>query len=151
MVMNIDAKLNNARTLLNELGNSIANLVNSSPDVFADPGIKSALDGFLDAFEEAVERLENPSFRIATIGTTSSGKSTIVNALIDRKIAPMDVEEMSGGVLTLKHSSESKLIIRPLAELLLCYSRGFQFLFCTSLICNLLYNLCLQLNDIYFL
>ncbi|MFM2061048.1 MAG: hypothetical protein RLZZ507_718 [Cyanobacteriota bacterium] len=111
MVMNIDAKLNNARTLLNELGNSIANLVNSSPDVFADPGIKSALDGFLDAFEEAVERLENPSFRIATIGTTSSGKSTIVNALIGRKIAPIEAGEMSGGVLTLKHSSESKLII----------------------------------------
>ncbi|TAE61576.1 MAG: hypothetical protein EAZ87_01570 [Nostocales cyanobacterium] len=109
--MNIDAKLNNARTLLNELGNSIANLVNSSPDVFADPGIKSALDGFLDAFEEAVERLENPSFRIATIGTTSSGKSTIVNALIGRKIAPIEAGEMSGGVLTLKHSSESKLII----------------------------------------
>nr|WP_174783591.1 dynamin family protein [Dolichospermum sp. UHCC 0259] len=109
--MNIDAKLNNARTLLNELGNSIANLVNSSPDVFADPGIKSALDGFLDAFEEAVERLENPSFRIATIGTTSSGKSTIVNALIGRKIAPIDAEEMSGGVLTLKHSQDSKLII----------------------------------------
>ncbi|MBE9234602.1 dynamin family protein [Anabaena aphanizomenioides LEGE 00250] len=110
--MNIDAKLNNARTLLNELGNSIANLVNSSPDVFADPGIKSALDGFLDAFEEAVERLENPSFRIATIGTTSSGKSTIVNALIGRKIAPIEAGEMSGGVLTLKHSQESKLIIK---------------------------------------
>ncbi len=47
MVMNIDAKLNNARTLLNELGNSIANLVNSSPDVFVDPGIQSALDDFL--------------------------------------------------------------------------------------------------------
>ncbi|MTJ53107.1 hypothetical protein FJR38_10880 [Anabaena sp. UHCC 0253] len=116
MVMNIDAKLNNARTLLNELGNSIANLVNSSPDVFADPGIKSALDGFLDAFEEAVERLENPSFRIATIGTTSSGKSTIVNALIGRKIAPIEAGEMSGGVLTLKHSQESKLIIEKTTD-----------------------------------
>ena len=116
MKLNIDAKLNNARTLLNELGNSIANLVNSSPDVFADPGIKSALDGFLDAFEEAVERLENPSFRIATIGTTSSGKSTIVNALIGRKIAPIEAGEMSGGVLTLKHSSESKLIIEKTTD-----------------------------------
>jgi GTPase SAR1 family protein len=116
MVMNIDAKLNNARTLLNELGNSIANLVNSSPDVFADSGIKSALDDFLDAFEEAVERLENPTFRIATIGTTSSGKSTIVNALIGRKIAPIEHGEMSGGVLTLKHSPESKLIIEKTTD-----------------------------------
>ncbi|MFM7408967.1 MAG: dynamin family protein [Cuspidothrix sp.] len=112
MVMNIDAKLNNARTLLNELGNSIANLVNSSPDVFADPSINSSLEGFLSAFKEALDRLENPSFRIATIGTTSSGKSTIVNALIGRKIAPIEAGEMSGGVLTLKHSPESKLIIK---------------------------------------
>ena len=40
-------------------------------------------------------------FRIATIGTTSSGKSTIVNALIGRRIAPIEAGEMSGGVLTL--------------------------------------------------
>ncbi|MEA5530048.1 dynamin family protein [Dolichospermum sp. UHCC 0684] len=111
MVMNIDAKLNSARSLLKQLGNATANLVNSSPDVFADPSINSSLEGFLSAFEEALDRLENPSFRIATIGTTSSGKSTIVNALIGRKIAPIEAGEMSGGVLTLKHSQESKLII----------------------------------------
>jgi replication fork clamp-binding protein CrfC len=116
MKVNIDSKLNSARTLLNELGNSIANLVNSSPDVFEDSGIKSSLDGFLTAYKEAVQRLEYPSFRIATIGTTSSGKSTIVNALIGRKIAPIEAGEMSGGVLTLKHSSESKLIIEKTTD-----------------------------------
>ncbi|MFM6399993.1 dynamin family protein, partial [Planktothrix sp.] len=60
---------------------------------------------------EAVQRLKNPSFRIATLGTTSSGKSTIVNALIGRKIAPIEAGEMSGGVLTIQHSQEQKLII----------------------------------------
>jgi hypothetical protein len=109
--LNIESKLNNTRNLLQELGNSVSNLVNSSPDVFADPGIQSCLQDFLTVYQEAVQRLENPSFRIATLGTTSSGKSTIVNALIGRKIAPIEAGEMSGGVLTIKHSQEQKLII----------------------------------------
>ncbi|WP_227789009.1 MULTISPECIES: dynamin family protein [unclassified Nodularia (in: cyanobacteria)] len=111
MQIDIDSRLNNTRKLLNELGNSVSKLVNSSPDIAEDPGIKSCLAGFLTAYQEAVQRLENPSFRIATIGTTSSGKSTIVNALIGRKIAPIENGEMSGGVLTLKHSLAQKLVI----------------------------------------
>jgi hypothetical protein len=109
--LNIESKLNNTRNLLQELGNSVSNLVNSSPDVFADPGIQSSLQDFLTVYQEAVQRLKNPSFRIATLGTTSSGKSTIVNALIGRKIAPIEAGEMSGGVLTIQHSQEQKLII----------------------------------------
>ncbi len=109
--LDIESKLNNTRNLLQELGNSVSNLVNSSPDVFDDPGIKSCLQDFLTVYQEAVQRLKNPSFRIATLGTTSSGKSTIVNALIGRKIAPIEAGEMSGGVLTIQHSQEPKLII----------------------------------------
>ncbi|QLE59904.1 dynamin family protein [Nostoc sp. TCL26-01] len=111
MELNIVSKLNNTHSLLQELGNSVSRLVNSSPEIFDDPGIKSCLEGFLTVYQEAVQRLDNPSFRIATIGTTSSGKSTIVNALIGRKIAPIEAGEMSGGVLTLKHSQEGKLFI----------------------------------------
>ena len=111
MELNIESKLNNTRNLLQELGNSVSNLVNSSPDVFADPGIQSCLQDFLKVYQEAVQRLENPSFRIATLGTTSSGKSTIVNALIGRKIAPIEAGEMSGGVLTIQHSQEQRLMI----------------------------------------
>ncbi|AFZ06651.1 hypothetical protein Osc7112_2187 [Oscillatoria nigro-viridis PCC 7112] len=107
----IESKLNNTRNLLQELGNSVSSLVKSSPDVFADSGIQSCLQDFLTVYQEAVQRLENPSFRIATLGTTSSGKSTIVNALIGRKIAPIEAGEMSGGVLTIKHSQEPRLMI----------------------------------------
>ena len=101
MEFSIESKLNNTRNLLQELGNSVSSLVNLSPDIFGDPSIKSSLEEFLTVYLEAVQRLENPSFRIATIGTTSSGKSTIVNALIGRRIAPIEAGEMSGGVLTL--------------------------------------------------
>ncbi len=111
MELNIESQLNNTRNLLKELGNSVSSLVNSSPDVFNDPELKYCLEEFVKVHEEAVQRLENPSFRIATLGTTSSGKSTIVNALIGRKIAPIEAGEMSGGVLTIQHSQEQKLII----------------------------------------
>jgi CII-binding regulator of phage lambda lysogenization HflD len=67
--LNIESKLNNTRNLLQELGNSVSNLVNSSPDVFNDPGIQSCLQDFLSVYQEAVQRLKNPSFRIATLLT----------------------------------------------------------------------------------
>lgn len=113
MSLSIESKLNHTRNLLQELGNSVSSLVNLSPDIYNDPSIKSCLKEFLNVYQEAVERLENPSFRIATIGTTSSGKSTIVNALIGRRVAPIEAGEMSGGVLTLKHSPEHRLAIAP--------------------------------------
>lgn len=107
----IQAQLNQARENLQRLGNAVSELVNLSPDVFNDEAIKTRLQDFQQAYEEASQRLANPSFRIATIGTTSSGKSTIVNALMGRRIAPMEAGEMSGGVLTLKHSVDRKLVI----------------------------------------
>jgi GTPase SAR1 family protein len=69
------------------------------------------LQAFRVVYEEAVARLQKPSFRIATIGTTSSGKSTIVNALIGRKIAPIEAQEMSAGILRIRHSERSRLVI----------------------------------------
>ncbi|WP_342597740.1 dynamin family protein [Cyanobacterium aponinum UTEX 3222] len=88
----IQAQLNQARENLQRLGNSVSELVNLSPDVFNDEAIKTRLQEFQQAYEEATQRLANPTFRIATIGTTSSGKSTIVNALMGRRIAPMETE-----------------------------------------------------------
>lgn len=107
----IQAQLNQARENLQRLGNAVSELVNLSPDVFNDEAIKTRLQEFQQAYEEATQRLANPTFRIATIGTTSSGKSTIVNALMGRRIAPMEAGEMSGGVLTLKHSVDRALVI----------------------------------------
>ncbi|WP_241537640.1 hypothetical protein [Cyanobacterium aponinum] len=74
----IQAQLNQARENLQRLGNAVSELVNFSPDVFGDEAIKARLQDFQQAYKEATQRLANPSFRIATIGTTSSGKSTIV-------------------------------------------------------------------------
>lgn len=109
--MNIEQKLSNARTLLNDLGNALTDLVNVAPDVFEDELLQDKLQDFRQVYDEATERLANPSLRIAMIGTTSSGKSTIVNALIGRRIAPIEAGEMSGGVLRIRHSQDCRLKI----------------------------------------
>ncbi len=103
--------LQTSRERLLQLGNAVTGILNEYQDVIGDPLILEKLENFRVAYEEAVSRLENPSFRIATIGTTSSGKSTIVNALIGRQIAPIEAQEMSAGILRVKHSEETKLVI----------------------------------------
>lgn len=111
MNTDITSKLDNARRLLDDLGNGLSDLVNSSADVFGDEAIQKRLQEFSAIYEEAVERLKTPNFRIATIGTTSSGKSTIVNALMGRRVAPIEGGEMSAGVLSLQHSLDRRLVI----------------------------------------
>ena len=103
--------LKTTRELLSQLGTEVVSIANEYSDVFSDPTINEQLNKFRLAYEEAIANLDSPTFRIATIGTTSSGKSTIINALIGRKIAPMEADEMSAGILTLSSSSESKMII----------------------------------------
>jgi GTPase SAR1 family protein len=109
--LNVTEILNSVRQLLNELGNGTANLANAHPEVFDDPELKAQVEAFRSTYEEARERLENPTLSIATLGTTSSGKSTIVNALIGRRIAPILNTEMSGGILRLRVSDGSRLVI----------------------------------------
>lgn len=109
--LDIKIKLLKTQNNLQELGCSIENLVEKYPDAFTDETIQSQLEKFRQVYQEALRRLDAPNLCIATIGTTSSGKSTIVNALIGRRIAPIEAGEMSGGILTLQHHNKSKLIV----------------------------------------
>ncbi len=111
MIIDVQTILHDSRNKLKELGEAIEELVTIYPDIFQDSGMKERLEAFLQAHCEAQYRLENPNLLIATIGTTSSGKSTIVNALIGCKVAPIEAGEMSGGVLTLQHSGDRQLIV----------------------------------------
>ncbi len=104
-------KLEQVSTLLQQLGNGVVDLAQNHADILDSSDIKESLKKFRKAYDLSLTRLKNPNFTIATIGTTSSGKSTIVNALIGRKIAPIEAGEMSGGVLTIKHSKEFKLSV----------------------------------------
>ncbi len=50
--MDIEQKLSNARTLLNELGNALTDLVNVAPDVFEDELLKDKLQDFRRVYDE---------------------------------------------------------------------------------------------------
>lgn len=68
---------------------------------------------FFNIAKAAIERLENPVLSIAMVGTTSAGKSTIVNGLVGRRVAPMEKKEMSAGILTLTDSTRKSITVHP--------------------------------------
>lgn len=107
----VATKLEAARVRLEELARLTGELAAAHPAVFEDPDLREHLAAFEEAHAEAHERLTRPSLSIATIGTTSSGKSTIVNALVGRRIAPIEAGEMSGGVLTLRDADERRVVV----------------------------------------
>ncbi|MEG4454348.1 dynamin family protein [Microcoleus sp. N9_A1] len=63
------------------------------------------------ALSTLVDQLRNPTLTLATTGTTSSGKSTLVNLLCGAEIVPVAVSEMSAGAVTIEYSKEKSLII----------------------------------------
>jgi GTPase Era involved in 16S rRNA processing len=65
----------------------------------------------LQALDNIVDELQNPTLTIATTGTTSSGKSTLVNLLCGAEIVPVAVSEMSAGIVTIEYSDQKSLAI----------------------------------------
>ena len=64
------------------------------------------------ALEKLIDELRHPTLILATTGTTSSGKSTLVNFLCVADIVPTAVSEMSAGTVTIEYSEERALIIK---------------------------------------
>lgn len=64
-----------------------------------------------NSLDNLVEELRNPTLTLATTGTTSSGKSTLVNLLCGAEIVPVAVAEMSAGSVTIEFSQEKSLTI----------------------------------------
>jgi len=72
---------------------------------------------FLDnKVQKALSKLQhdikNPTLILATTGTTSSGKSTIINLLCGADIMPRMSQEMSAGVVNIKHSLNNKCYLK---------------------------------------
>jgi hypothetical protein len=67
-------------------------------------------------FEQAVDKLltdlSTPTLTLATTGTTSSGKSTLVNLLCGADIMPRMAGEMSAGIVTIKHSTDAERLLK---------------------------------------
>ncbi|NEP35776.1 dynamin family protein [Moorena sp. SIO3B2] len=66
---------------------------------------------FQVAVSELVKELSEPVLTLATTGTTSSGKSTLVNFLCGTEILPVAVQEMSAGVVIVEYSETKSLKI----------------------------------------
>lgn len=101
-MLNNQQPLDAALSRVNEVGSIAHELFNMNEAAFK--GNRMLLKSFADFFsaqEKARQGLENPVLSIAMVGTTSAGKSTIVNALSGRKVAPMERKETSAGVLRL--------------------------------------------------
>ncbi|MDB9486105.1 dynamin family protein [Dolichospermum circinale CS-537/01] len=75
------------------------------------PEIQELSNNLELALNQLIYELQNPTLTLATTGTTSSGKSTLVNLLCGAEIVPVAVSEMSAGAVTIEYSKEKSLII----------------------------------------
>lgn len=67
---------------------------------------------FSQAVDQILTALKTPTLTLATTGTTSSGKSTLVNLLCGADIMPRMAGEMSAGIVTIKHASDGKRLLK---------------------------------------
>jgi len=67
-------------------------------------------DKFKEALEQLYNDLQSPTLILATTGTTSSGKSTIVNLLCGADLMPRMAQEMSAGVVYIHHSQNERYL-----------------------------------------
>ena len=109
--------LDNARNKVNAILKNLEELTGVASGLSSSPDIMLKLAETHAAFQQTSIILKKPSLRIVTIGTTSSGKSTLVNGLVGRQIAPMNADEMSAGVLHLVHAERNRLYIRQCGDL----------------------------------
>ena len=81
------------------------------PDSRYEPEMQELSEKLDKALEQLINQISSPTLTLATTGTTSSGKSTLVNLLCGAEIVPVAVSEMSAGAVTIEYSQEKSLII----------------------------------------
>lgn len=80
------------------------------PDTY-QPELQELSSKLEQAVSNLIDELRTPTLTLATTGTTSSGKSTLVNLLCGAEIVPVAVSEMSAGTVMIEYSKEKSLII----------------------------------------
>ncbi len=101
---------NKATLLAGYWDNFKAEIIQHLPEKY-EPEIQELSFNLENALDKLVYELNNPTLTLATTGTTSSGKSTLVNLLCGAEIVPVAVGEMSAGAVTIEYSKEKCLII----------------------------------------
>jgi GTP-binding protein EngB required for normal cell division len=62
--------------------------------------------------EHIVARLESPDMEVAFFGRVSSGKSSLLNYLLGKKILPVGVLPVTAALTRLRHAEEAELLVR---------------------------------------
>ena len=103
--MSNQEKLDSALKVVDDVIAFTSELYNSGKKFFdTTDTISNDFKEFQAIAQKTKEQLLHPELSIAMVGTTSAGKSTIVNSFAGRRIAPMEAKEMSAGVLEMTHS-----------------------------------------------
>jgi hypothetical protein len=100
-----------ARLLSSYWNNFHAEISQHLPDTY-QPDMDKLSEQLERSLVSLVNELRNPTLTLATTGTTSSGKSTLVNFLCGSEIVPVAVSEMSAGAVTIEYSEERFLVIQ---------------------------------------
>lgn len=75
--------------------------------------VKEVGDKLFEAAATFKKALDTPTITLATTGTTSGGKSTLVNMLCGAEIMPVDAQEMSAGTVEIHHHSSECILKIP--------------------------------------
>ena len=81
-----------------------------STHVPEDKSTKKKVEEIQKEVKDALMELGTPTLRLAFVGATSSGKSTLVNSLLGHYLLPMDTQEMSAGIVRIRHEDMRKNI-----------------------------------------
>ncbi len=101
---------NKAVLLANYWKNFETEILQHLPDSY-HAEIKELSSNLETALENLINELRYPTLILATTGTTSGGKSTLVNFFCGADILPTKVSEMSAGTVTIEYSERKSLII----------------------------------------
>lgn len=90
------------RKIYNERKNQVLDLLNEAAEYY-----KNNDNEKVQVFEKLSEDLKNGEFNIVVVGEFSSGKSTLLNALMRKRILPSFTSETTATVNFLRHSDKA--------------------------------------------
>ncbi len=83
----------------------------------SEPEVMEHFSEYSEQFEQTLNHfiyeISNPKITLATTGTTSSGKSSLVNLLCGAEIMPVGVQEMSAGLVMIDHHPTKRRLKIP--------------------------------------
>lgn len=94
----------------NATADRYANVIEQLQYILELPEFKKNADSLLHKADKFLDRCRKPEFHIAFIGTVKAGKSTLINALLDRNLASTSVTPETAVLTKFRHSEGSDYI-----------------------------------------